>query len=125
VTDYTKLSRADYIERLLQTELTVAMFGFLPGFVYFQGLDKSLHVPRKTSPTSRTSPNAFAIGGPYAGVYSLPSPAGWNVLGQIPWSLLQTNKLPPMALQPGDKITLTRVDEEEFTAMQQQGPAFA
>ena len=83
------------------------MFGFLPGFVYLQMLPDELQVPRKESPTARTQPNAFAIGGPYAGVYSLPSPAGWNVIGQLQESLLQTDQLPPVSLRPGDRVRLT------------------
>ncbi len=114
ICEHTGLSRVGYIEKLLECKLTIAMIGFLPGFVYLSGLPVSLHVPRKANPSKRTSANSFAIGGKYAGVYSLPSPAGWNVIGNIASQLLDTNGLPPMSVQPGETVRLRRIDESDL-----------
>ena len=55
-----------------QTNYTVYFIGFLPGFLYLGGLDKSLHVPRKETPRLKIEKGAVAIGGEQTGVY----PAG-------------------------------------------------
>lgn len=110
IESHTGMNREAYCEKFLACRLRVAMIGFLPGFVYLSGLPTELHVPRKETPTRQTTPGALAIGGPYAGVYSLPSPAGWNVIGQIGIDLLQADRLPPIELQPGDEVTLDPIE---------------
>lgn len=112
--------RESFIDRLLQLELRVTMLGFLPGFVYLSGLPEELQVPRKANPDKRTQPNSLAIGGPYVGVYSLPSPAGWNIIGQLGVSLLNRDRLPPIEVQPGDTFRLKRVQHSELDTLLKQ-----
>lgn len=114
VCESTGLDRAIYLQRLLECQFQVAMIGFLPGFVYLNGLPDSLQVARKANPDRQAAANSFAVGGRYAGVYSLPSPAGWNVLGRLAVSLLQTQQLPPVALQPGDQLKLECVNQSDY-----------
>jgi len=122
VSEHSGLSRGDYIRQLLACPLQVAMLGFLPGFVYLGGLPAELRVPRKTNPDKRTAAGAFAIGGKYAGVYSLPSPAGWNVIGQLGIELLQTETLPPIELKPGVAIRLEQVDRHQYEQLTRTRP---
>ena len=117
----TGLDRATYLQRLLECQFQVAMIGFLPGFVYLNGLPDSLQVARKSNPDRQAEANSFAVGGRYAGIYSLPSPAGWNVLGRLGISLLQTNQLPPVALQPGDQLTLESVNQADYHQLLRTG----
>lgn len=114
ISKQTGISRAKYQQHLLECRFTVAMNGFLPGFVYLSGLPEELQVPRKATPSTRTSSNAFAIGGKYAGIYSLPSPAGWNIVGQIADHLFDQQLIPPVKLRAGDSVKLIQVDEVEF-----------
>lgn len=108
------LSREEAIQRLLRSELRLAMFGFLPGFAYLSGLPSELHIPRKHNPATRTARNAVALGGKYAGIYSLPSPAGWHVIGELGVNMLQFDALPPIAMGPGDGVRLERIDEAQL-----------
>ena len=114
---HTGLQRDQYVEELLQCRLSVAMTGFLPGFVYLKGLPEALQVPRKNSPSVRTLPNTFAIGGKYAGIYSLPSAAGWNCIGRLEQSIFDPNQLPPVALEIGDQIELIRTEKLQETSV--------
>jgi len=104
---HTGLTKSQYQADLLRCRLSVAMIGFLPGFVYLKGLPARLQVPRKETPDRRAAANSFAVGGAYAGIYSLESPAGWNVLGEMGMNVLRLDQLPPVSLQPGDVVTLT------------------
>jgi KipI family sensor histidine kinase inhibitor len=107
-------SKTEIIENLVRTELSISMFGFLPGFMYLSGLDSSLHVPRKTVPSKYVKANSIALGGKYVGLYSIDSPGGWHVIGQIPISILNTSQLPPVDMNLGDLIKLDPIDKEEF-----------
>ncbi len=113
VTGYTKLGKEKIIDSLTNTAFTVGMFGFLPGFVYMNGLEPSLHVPRKTIPSKYVEANSIAIGGKYLGIYAVDSPGGWHVIGKTPSTLL-TNSLPPTLVDLDDRIQLLSISQEEF-----------
>ena len=121
VCNSTRLDRSTYLQRLLECQFQVATIGFLPGFVYLNGLPDSLQVDRKSNPDRQAEANSFAVGGRYAGIYSLPSPTGWNVLGRLAVSLLQTDQLPPVALQPGDQLTLESVNQADYHQLLRTG----
>ncbi len=102
----TGFSKKAIIEKLISTEFSIAMFGFLPGFLYLDGLDESLHVPRKAVPSKYVEANSIAIGGQYLGLYSVESPGGWNVIGKVDVSILDLSSIPPVKMNLGDKIKL-------------------
>ncbi len=115
------LEREQIIERLLQLELALAMVGFLPGFAYLSGLPDDLHFERKSTPTTTTPAGSIAFGGRYLGVYSLPSPAGWNIVGLAGVRLLHFDRTPPLVLQPGDLIRLESIRADELSDLQAAG----
>jgi KipI family sensor histidine kinase inhibitor len=111
-------SKNNIIEKLTATEYTIAMFGFLPGFIYLAGLDPALHVPRKTVPSKYVKANSVAIGGKYLGLYALDSPGGWHVIGQTPVSILQMPQLPPVPLHPGDRLQICSISKAAFDELE-------
>jgi KipI family sensor histidine kinase inhibitor len=110
----TSISKADYISKLTAEKIEVGMFGFIPGFVYFTGLNKRMQVSRKPVPQTNTTNNVLAIGGPYIGIYSLPSPSGWNIIAKIPLKILEIEKERPIPFRIGDQIKLIPVSSEAF-----------
>ena len=121
VCDHCLISRELYIERLCQTELEVRMFGFLPGFVYISELPVDMRCPRKEVPDKHIKANAFAVAEQYAGIYSYPSPGGWNVLGEIACPVANIPDLPPVHLDIHDKIQIVRISLEEMQNIISQG----
>lgn len=114
IEDNCSISKQEYILKLLNLEFEIAMFGFLPGFVYMNGLPPSMHVPRKSNPEIRVKANSLAIGEKYLGFYSLPSPGGWNVIGTSPVSLLQIDKLPPIIVSSNATFKLKSISIDEY-----------
>lgn len=110
----TGFSKEDIVSKLEATDFSIGMFGFLPGFLYIDGLDPSLHVPRKTVPSKYIKANSIAIGGKYLGLYSLDSPGGWHVIGQLAIPILEIPNLPPVTLNLGDKINLRSINKREY-----------
>jgi len=105
----------DVILKLLEKSIyKIAMFGFLPGFVYMNGLNQKLHTPRKTVPSKSIPKNTLAIGGQYLGIYSIPSPGGWYAIGELACSVLDLKSLPPVKLQAQDEIVLKNISASEF-----------
>ena len=85
---------------------TVRFIGFSPGFAYLDGLPKELHAPRRSNPRTRIAAGAVAIGGSHAGIYTIPSPGGWNWLGNTKHPLFQKelNSKESFTFQPSDTV---------------------
>jgi len=114
VTELTGLTEQAYKEQILKTKFTVGMFGFLPGFIYMNGLASELQVPRKKVPDKYIPKNSVAVGGKYMGIYSLPSPGGWSVIGRTPLSIMDINEMPPSLLELADQISLVNIFQPEY-----------
>jgi len=92
----------------------IHFFGFLPGFMYLNGLDPALHFSRKSVPDRKIEPGSVAIGGAQTGIYPNESPGGWHVIGKTPTILFDQNENPPVFAKPGEQIKFLSISLEEF-----------
>ena len=109
-----KISKSDIISRHYQANYTVYFIGFLPGFLYLGGLDKTLHFPRKETPRLQLKKGAVAIGGNQTGVYPNTSPGGWNVIGNSPINFFDPTKEKPCFAKSGDRIQFYPISLKEY-----------
>ena len=114
VTKHSGMKKNEVIKKLLKSKLSLSMFGFLPGFMYIDGLDTSLQIPRKTIPSKYVEAKSIALGGKYLGLYAINSPGGWNVIGKTPLSILDLKTLPPVKVNLGDQVVLESIDEDTY-----------
>ena len=92
----------------------IHFFGFLPGFMYLQGLKEELYTPRKAVPAPQVKPGSVAIGGKHTGIYPSSSPGGWHVIGLTPLCLFNAEKSPPVFAEPGERIRFVPISPAEF-----------
>lgn len=92
----------------------IHFFGFLPGFMYLNGLDSQLHFPRKRIPDRKIEPGSVAIGGSQTGIYPTESPGGWHVIGKTPIPLFDRYQTPPVFAKPGERIRFYPISKSEF-----------
>lgn len=110
VAEHTGLSIKEISERHTATIYRVALIGFAPGFPYLEGLEPSLHTPRLDAPRPRVEAGSVAIGGAHTGIYSVPGPGGWNLIGRTTVRLFDPARATPghepdmCLLQPGDRL---------------------
>ena len=107
------LSPEDVIQRHHQGRYRVLCLGFAPGFPYLGGLDAALATPRLASPRPRVPAGSVAIGGDHAGIYSIPSPGGWNLIGRTPMRLFDPQAADLQSqfrLRAGDRVRFVPVD---------------
>jgi inhibitor of KinA len=114
VEDLTQIKKTDFIKDFTSKNYTVAMLGFIPGFMYLDGLSKSLHCPRKQNPRLKIPAGSVGIGGSQTGIYALESPGGWQIIGQTPTILFNKKTLPPTFIQPLDKVRFYPINIDEF-----------
>jgi len=93
-------------------------YGFLPGFMYLQGLPKELYTPRKSIPDREVPAGSVAIGGSQTGIYPRNSPGGWHIIGLTPISFFDPNTIPPVWAETGDRIQFLPISKEEFVSIQ-------
>ena len=84
VADHAHLSVEEVIDIHSSKDYLIDMLGFLPGFAYLGGLDKRIHTPRLATPRTLIEAGSVGIGGAQTGVYPLPSPGGWQIIGRTP-----------------------------------------
>lgn len=110
----TGLKKEEIISIHSSKEYTIAMMGFLPGFVFLEGLDARIFASRKGNPRVSVPKGSVGIGGLQTGIYSLESPGGWQIIGKTPQSFFEVKQIPPTALQAGDKVRFISISKEEY-----------
>jgi KipI family sensor histidine kinase inhibitor len=118
VARHTGLSPEAVIERHHQGHYRVLCLGFAPGFPYLGGLDAALATPRLAAPRPRVPAGSVAIGGDHTGIYSIPSPGGWNLIGRTSLRLFDPHAADlenQFRLRAGDRVSFVPVDEPPGT----------
>jgi inhibitor of KinA len=92
----------------------VHMVGFMPGFAYLGGLSERIAMPRRPVPRTTVPAGSVGIGGVQTGVYPLPSPGGWNLIGRTPVALFAPDRDPPTLLHIGDRVRFVPITLDEF-----------
>ncbi|MCW5944116.1 MAG: carboxyltransferase domain-containing protein [Fimbriimonadaceae bacterium] len=88
--------------------------GFCPGFPYLGSLPPSLRgVPRRPVPRVRVEPGSVAITGDQTGVYPLPRPGGWALIGRTPLLLVSVEE-DYFPIAPGDHVRFAPISTEEY-----------
>ncbi len=98
-------------------EYFVACMGFSPGWAYLLGLAEELNIPRRSTPRVRVPAGSVAIGGGQTGVYPMPTPGGWWLLGQTPARLFDPRLDDPFVLRPGDSVRFNPIDASAYTEL--------
>ena len=78
--------------------------GFTPGFPFMADVDERIRLPRRDRPRDQVPVHSVAITGRQAGIYPLPSPGGWNLLGRTLERVYDPHREPPFLVAPGDEV---------------------
>jgi len=98
-------------QQVLTSQFTVSMFGFLPGFIYCSSpLD--IELARKSTPVQRVPAGSVGLITGSLGIYSVPSPAGWNIIGEVPLHISPSDFENELIL-PDDVIKFEEVSQSE------------
>ena len=91
-------------------EYTIDMLGFTPGFAYIGGLDERLIIDRLPEPRQHIPAGSVGIAGGRTGLYSLPGPGGWPLIGRTAKKLFDAAADDPFTLSAGMTVVFTAVD---------------
>ncbi len=114
VAQVSQLSSREIALRHAAASYRVRCVGFSPGFPYLAGLPKILATPRRASPRVTIPAGSVAIGGAQTGIYPLPSPGGWNIIGRTPLRLFDAAREPAALCATDDRVRFVAITAEEF-----------
>ena len=114
VVQFLKLSEDEIIQRHQSGNYLVYFLGFSPGFPYLGGMDQDLTTPRIQTPRKRVPQGSVAIAGGQTGIYPLPSPGGWNLIGRTPLKIFNISNPQNSLIQMGDKVQFKSISKDEY-----------
>lgn len=114
VAQHSDLPPDDIVARHAAARYHVRCVGFTPGFPFLSGLPAKLATPRREKPRTLVPAGAVGIGGAQTGIYPLPSPGGWNIIGRTPLQLFDPMQEPATLLRAGDRVRFVSISREDF-----------
>jgi KipI family sensor histidine kinase inhibitor len=82
----------------------VFLVGFVPGWAYLGPLPDELVLPRRENPRTVVPAGSVAIAGRQSGIYPLPTPGGWHLIGRTSVKLFLPDSDPPCLFRAGDRV---------------------
>lgn len=119
-----KSSPDEIVQSLVNTDFSVELVGFLPGFGYLGPLDSRLVLPRRKTPRPRVAAGSLGIAGEFAGIYPFASPGGWNLVGRsIGPSVFDANREGPFLFAAGDQVRFCSVPAADVSPANEERSA--
>jgi len=78
--------------------------GFTPGFPFLGPLPERLRLPRRGTPRALVPAHSVAIAGNQSGIYPLPSPGGWHLIGSALTQVYNPHRETAFLLEAGDRV---------------------
>ena len=118
VASATGLSPDAVVQLHADTELSVYMIGFMPGFPFMGGLPSALDMPRRREPRLRVPAGSVAITGSLTAIYPWQSPGGWQLIGRCPVPLFDAAAATPSLLAPGDTVRFEAITAQRLAELE-------
>ena len=114
-----ELTEQEVIDIHTSVVYPIYMIGFMPGYPYLGGLDKRIAVPRLKTPRTKVPAGSVAMAESQTGVYPIPSPGGWRLIGRTPLRLYRPEQMPPVLFRAGQYIRFSAVSVDEYLHLEQ------
>ena len=114
-----ELSEQEVIDIHAAQIYPIYMIGFMPGYPYLGGVDQRIAVPRLKTPRTKVPAGSVAMAERQTGVYPIPSPGGWRLIGRTPLRLYRPEQVPPVLFRAGQYIRFSPVNVDEYHAIEE------
>ena len=109
------LVREEIFKNFFSKEYFCYMTGFVAGMPFLGDLETNMRVKRLETPRVKVPKGSVGITEQFANVYTFESPGGWNIIGNTPLEIFNSNnEKNPNLINPGDSISFKMITMEEF-----------
>ena len=122
-------SKEEFIERHSSAPWLASMVGFVAGLPFLYQMvsrERQLQVPKYLRPRTDTPPLTVGHGGCFACIYSVRGAGGYQMFGVTPAPIFDPTQTKAdfsdfmVFFRPGDLVTFTPVDEQEYKRIQDE-----
>jgi len=98
------ITRDELVAKHARPIYRVFLVGFVPGWAYLGPLPEDMYLPRRQTPRMQVPAQSVAIAGRQTGIYPLPTPGGWHLIGRTSVRLFLPDSDPPCLFRAGDRV---------------------
>ena len=110
-----KLDREHIFDSFFEKEYFCYMTGFIAGMPFLGDLDKNMQAKRLETPRVKVPKGSVGLTEQFANIYTFESPGGWNIIGNTPLNIFNSNKeKEPNLINPGDTVIFNRINIDEY-----------
>lgn len=118
IASHAGLPPEEVIRLHASVEYAIHAIGFCPGFPYLGYLPEPLRgMPRLPSPRLRVEPGSVGLTGKQTGIYPLPRPGGWRLIGRTPLVIVDVAE-GYFPLRAGDRVRFEPINEAEYRRLE-------
>jgi len=91
------------------------MTGFIAGMPFLGDLDSKMRTKRLETPRVKVPKGAVGLTEQFANIYTFESPGGWNIIGNTPLKIFDSNKEnKPNLINPGDTVVFKKINFDQY-----------
>jgi len=109
------LSKEEILNNFFAKEYFCYMTGFIAGMPFLGDLDQMMRAKRLETPRVKVPKGSVGLTEQFANIYTFESPGGWNIIGNSPLNIFDSNKeKEPNLINPGDTIIFKKISIDQY-----------
>ena len=109
------LSRKEILNSFFAKEYFCYMTGFIAGMPFLGDLDQMMRAKRLETPRVKVPKGSVGLTEQFANIYTFDSPGGWNIIGNSPLNIFDSNKeKEPNLINPGDTVIFKKIGIDQY-----------
>ena len=110
-----KMNREKIYNNFFKKEFFCYMTGFIAGMPFLGDLDQMMRAKRLETPRVKVPKGSVGLTEQFANIYTFESPGGWNIIGNSPLNIFDSNKeIEPNLINPGDTIIFKKIGIDQY-----------
>ena len=109
------LNRKEILNSFFAKEYFCYMTGFIAGMPFLGDLDQMMRAKRLETPRVKVPKGSVGLTEQFANIYTFESPGGWNIIGNSPLNIFDSNKeKEPNLINPGDTVIFKKIGIDQY-----------
>ncbi len=121
LTKRLKLSTDEILKKYLNKNYFCYMTGFVAGMPFLGDISKELRTYRLETPRVKVPRGSVGITEQFSNIYTFESPGGWNIIGNTPINIFNSNNEEnPVLINPGDEVSFFQITKKEYEKLNEK-----